>query len=303
MSEEAPPTAKVHWLRGMILGSAGILLALALAWFAGTVAIPAWSICRDMERCHADCSDRTTTVRQKLETLGGPKQALRRLSLYLRLPERLAPHRQQAVSLLGGCGDRALPKLLELLGHPDQNVRKMAAAGLAEIKDARAVEPLIAALNDEYCFVRYWSAVGLGHLGDARAIEPLIGRLKDADGAVRTMAAWALVRVGDHRASQPLITALRDDHQDVLMRCYAAEALGRLGDARAVDPLIEALKDKADVLRCYAAGALGVLGDARAVAPLKAMLHDQDSTIKAAARSALQQIEQATKERRRKESP
>jgi hypothetical protein len=63
--------------------------------------------------------------------------------------------------------------------------RKEAARVLAQISNARAVEPLIAALKDEDWRVREGATDALGQIGDARAVEPLIAALKDEDEWVR----------------------------------------------------------------------------------------------------------------------
>lgn len=124
--------------------------------------------------------------------------------------------------------------------------RNEAASNLGELGDTRAVEPLIAALKDDYTIVR-WSVVNaLGKLGEqlkeptlsTRIMGPLITVLRDYDSDVQRSAAKAL---GKMRAVEPLIVALKDNNRR--LRMYAADELGRLGDARAVEPLIVYLKD------------------------------------------------------------
>jgi len=67
-------------------------------------------------------------------------------------------------------------------------VRGLAAEALGQLDDARAVEPLIAALQDEDAHVRRAAGQVLGGLGDP-AIEPLIAALRDEDRYVREKAA------------------------------------------------------------------------------------------------------------------
>ncbi len=92
---------------------------------------------------------------------------------------------------------------------------------LGRVGDTRAVEPLIAALNDENEHE---------HLG-----------LRQEEGKTCLYAA-VLGMLGDTRAVEPLIAALENENDRVCG--YAAEALGKLGDARAVEPLIAALKNR-----------------------------------------------------------
>jgi hypothetical protein len=130
-------------------------------------------------------------------------------------------------------------------------------------------------LKDEGADVRCGAAEALGKLGDARAVEPLIACLEELDWAVRNSAAIALGNLRDARAVEPLIACLKA--QDARVRASAAIALGNLGDARAAEPLIACLKDKDAGGRSSAAIALGNLGDARAVSELVDALPDWDA--------------------------
>ena len=72
---------------------------------------------------------------------------------------------------------------------------------LGELKDKRAVEPLIEALRDygsiDYSgSIRFGAASALGILKDRRAVEPLVQTLKDKSEVVRRYAAEALDRLG-----------------------------------------------------------------------------------------------------------
>ena len=84
-----------------------------------------------------------------------------------------------------------------------EDVRRLAAGALGELGDARAVEPLIAALKDESEVVRWSAARTLGELGNARAVEPLKELLGDEDAAVRTAAAEALKRLRGQSEGKP----------------------------------------------------------------------------------------------------
>ena len=80
--------------------------------------------------------------------------------------------------------------LIQELKDKDSNVRAYTAKALVGIKDARAVEPLIAALKDndredDFHQVRLSVADALGEIGDKRAINPLIENLTDRDSNER----------------------------------------------------------------------------------------------------------------------
>ena len=194
-----------------------------------------------------------------------------------------------AARALGELGDaRAVQPLIAALAYNDWNVRRGAANALGQLGGALAVEPLIAALGDQDWGVREAAARALGKLGDARAVQPLIAALADQDSTVREAAARELGKLGDARAVQPLIAALAD--QDSTVREAAARELGKLGDARAVQSLIAALGDKERGVREAAARALGELGDARAVQPLIAALADENPRVREAAADALGEL-------------
>jgi len=185
-----------------------------------------------------------------------------------------------SIEILVKLGDVAVGPLIVALNNKDPKIRNGVAKALGLLGDARAVEPLIAALGD--INVRRAAAVALGQLGDARAMEPLIAALGDNDLFFSADSACALGQLGDARAVEALIAAFKNKHSQ-----QAAHALGQLGDARAVEPLIAALMSGFSTVRLRAIFALGQLGDSRAVEPLTAVLRnasylcEQDDAVKA----------------------
>lgn len=69
-----------------------------------------------------------------------------------------------------------------------------AAVALGNLKDQKAIQPLIQALQDENATVRSLAAHSLGELNDISAEEPLTQALKDEDASVRYEASEALKR-------------------------------------------------------------------------------------------------------------
>ena len=223
--------------------------------------------------------------------------------------------RKAAANTLGQIGDaRAVEPLIAALKDEYWSVCQAAAGALVKI-GVPAVEPLIAVLRWDKDVRQGQAAAGaLGQIGDARAVEPLIAALKEEIRSVRRDAATALGQIGDARAVEPLIAALKD--QDMYTCEAAAEALDNLGwqphrsetgavywvakrqwnrcveiGTPAVKPLIAALKDKDNKrVRAAAAGALGQIGDRRAVEPLIAALKDQDMYTCEAAAEALDNL-------------
>lgn len=74
-------------------------------------------------------------------------------------------------------------------------IRLAVIIALIRIKDERAIELLVSALEDEYSQVRWWAACALERIGDERAIDSLASALKDEDPRVREMASRALASI------------------------------------------------------------------------------------------------------------
>ena len=66
---------------------------------------------------------------------------------------------------------------------------------LGKVKDRRAVEGLIAALNHKDSNVREKAAEALGEVKDPKSVEPLIAILKDKEETIREVAAKALEKI------------------------------------------------------------------------------------------------------------
>jgi HEAT repeat protein len=127
---------------------------------------------------------------------------------------------------------QAVTALTELLmDDPDMGVRGQAAAALGQIG---AAEPLIRALHAPDAQLRQIVTQALGQVRDPRAVGPLIGALRDSHGEVRQQVAFVLAKIGP-AAVAPLIDALR--HPDPFIRWNVARVLGSIGDPRALPEL------------------------------------------------------------------
>jgi len=157
-------------------------------------------------------------------------------------------------------------------------------------RDAEAdeeIESLIQSLRSKKLFKTQtpWdTAKALGELGDARAVEPLIEALENKQILVRMEAAKALGKIGNTRAVEPLIEALQS------LPGTASEALARIGDPRAVEPIIEMLRHAHPLARVKVAEALGEIGDERALEPLAQALVDEKPNVREAAEDAIEKI-------------
>jgi hypothetical protein len=83
-------------------------------------------------------------------------------------------------------GDPDISDLVQKLsGGGDFRVRVQAALQLGKLKESKALEPLIKALDDKEASVRAAAAAALKTLGDKRAVEPLREHRLDRSDAVR----------------------------------------------------------------------------------------------------------------------
>lgn len=128
--------------------------------------------------------------------------------------------------------------------------------------------------------LRTWAAEELGELRDSRAVDPLIGALTASEDDVSGAAFQALSGMG----ADALIAALATDDSEV--RREIANSLGARGESGAADALFEVLEREQGAARLAYAAALAKLGDARALEPLLSLL-ETDDDVQVAAIDAL----------------
>lgn len=123
--------------------------------------------------------------------------------------------------------------LIRTLGY--ESVRKRAVKELVRIGEP-AVLPLIDALKaGNPNLTRQGAAMALGEIRDVRAIEPLVEVLMKDELSIREAAVDAVAKIGEP-AVRRLIKALKDG--DEYTRYWVAGALVDIG-APAVGPLVE----------------------------------------------------------------
>ncbi len=143
----------------------------------------------------------------------------------------------------GLTGDAALLHLLEMVKHPDPDIRLKAAFALSKRGNGQAVDSLIEALEDDSFSIRRRAASALGKLGDQRAVDPLSSLMHyDENGSVRAAATVAIGEIGDPSAIEALTSALENgDRLDV--RYAAGRALHTISEQypEAIQPLVDDL--------------------------------------------------------------
>jgi HEAT repeat protein len=229
----------------MALWTAGILLALGLAWFTGTsvgalmetrkaVEFHDWEK-DEMER-HALGQGNAGVDLEPLppeKVFGSREKALHRLSWYVSLPDRIAPHKGGAALLLVPFGRAAVPKLIVLLHHSDPKVRERAAEALGDISPApmEAAPALLNALNDPADRVRMESVNALRSMGPQQpgVVAGLANALKDRYKWTRSSAGRILGDFGpEARSAIPALQEASENGNDPYSAWVAAEALNKI---------------------------------------------------------------------------
>ncbi|MBI5668911.1 MAG: HEAT repeat domain-containing protein [Chloroflexi bacterium] len=122
-----------------------------------------------------------------------------------------------------------MKQLLADLRGFDKAKRRTAVMKLGMVGGDQAVRALIMTVRNEHedLIARGRAAFMLGQLKDQRAVEPLIQALTAPGHQTPVFAAEALGKIGDRRAIMPLLTLLDSDNN--AFREAALEALKRLG--------------------------------------------------------------------------
>ena len=121
---------------------------------------------------------------------------------------------------------KGLIKALEYKKGTDPIILRSAAANaLGELRDIRAIDPLITALRDENEYFRRDVVGALGLLSDSRVVNPLIAALNDNDSEVRNIAAKSLGQIGAIEAT-PYLSKMLMDKVDI--RATVVETLDKL---------------------------------------------------------------------------
>lgn len=146
-------------------------------------------------------------------------------------PELIKRYLLFSKTLAGWARDRALESMkdfgadlveptLELLSHPDEDVRAAALVVAGGFDDPRIVPATIELLSDPDWWLRITAADTLGRFADPRAVEPLIELLSDSEA--RWAAVEALGRIGDVRALPALARLLQDPAPEVRIEVLVA---------------------------------------------------------------------------------
>lgn len=180
----------------------------------------------------------------------------------------------------------ALRRCIRAEDYAEQAEAMTAAEDALLRAGSEAVPALIDALKDDAWGVIMGAVYVLGELRDVRAVQPLIERLAHSDDHVQHAIADALLKIGSITV-RPLIHALRG-HEDGRVRRAAAGILGVFRDPLATPALLNALAEDTPEVRAAAAASLGSTADVSAVEGLIwALENDESAAVREAAARAL----------------
>ena len=210
-------------------------------------------------------------------------------------------------------GEPAVAPLISLLKEGTKEVRKGSATALGEIRDDRAIDPLVELLkSDSDSQVRKAAAIAIsgfdrefdeniraicavekedwsGAISFGKAsISPLSVAAKSSNKSVKKAALKTLGEIRDPDSLEVLFDIHKNADDEIKM--VIDEALGKIKDSRAVDLLISDLDCRSKEIRYSAANALGIIKDRRAVDPLIRILNDEYEWVRQASAKALGQI-------------
>jgi HEAT repeat protein len=131
--------------------------------------------------------------------------------------------RETAVVELAKIGVPAVPGALAVLAHGEVYLGRMGAARvLGQIRDARAIKPLVGALADEYFSVREEASRALIAIGGTTTVDEILGALEQGGDNFLEAAAATLGPLGDRRALPALEKLARHPNADVAKAASAA---------------------------------------------------------------------------------
>ena len=190
--------------------------------------------------------------------------------------------------------DALIKQEIEKLGDDSGETKEAAFRTLVEI-GADAVEPLISTLKSET--LRESAAKALGEIRDKRAIEPLV-EVMHSEGWDRFAAALALTKLGDERGLGFFDVCIHPDPMvdNFLFRRFAALYLGELkkgceGNSRAIEILMKAYETEEEpAVRRDIVQSLGNIGNISVKNTLNKALNDQDDEVQQAAKEALAKL-------------
>lgn len=114
-----------------------------------------------------------------------------------------------------------------------------AAFDLGNLKDKKAIDPLLKALKDNNPQVKKFAAISVGKFLDPKAVEPLLKLTRDKDNHVRYGAVVGLSGYKQDAIASRFIELLNDMESDKDIKLAILNAIEGYKDNNLVDPLLD----------------------------------------------------------------
>lgn len=219
-----------------------------------------------------------TEITYSIKNLGGSFQNLIKL-----LGGSDLAKRKEAMERLISIGNEAVLPLISSLEKNDPSEYGGIIEVLGEIKDPRAVKPLIEKLSTEDPLVRYLIIEALIKIDER---DMLIDALENKDHKVRSGICEVLGNIKEEKALPLLLNILKDDNNDDVKES-AAMAISNIGSSDTIEPLMALLYDRNSKTVVYSIEALGELNASESFNILVEKLSDYNSLVRAAAAESL----------------
>lgn len=167
-----------------------------------------------------------TETNQATESIQDETEIDQAILAYLRCIDFDCPEKLNDLVALGPDAVEPLVMLLKHGAPPDMaaqltrditTVRLRSVIALGALEDPRAVDPLVAAMEDPNPLVRAEIATALGRFsGEDAALATLLRTLGDSDPLVREMTVGALERLGNEEALTALRSAAKSESADYI---------------------------------------------------------------------------------------
>ena len=185
-----------------------------------------------------------------------------------------------------------LPKLLELTGAPEEDLRNAVIITLGESGDETVITPLINILNNpkESIPIRKTAALALGKIGNSQASTALVNGLKETSAPLLLAVIEALGKIKDKSCLPSLADCLNDKEKSAEVHRAIVDVLGEIKDPSCVSVIVPFTDDSRDRFRWSAANSLGKIGSEAGVTPLVKLLKDEFADIRQISAEALGNI-------------
>jgi HEAT repeat protein len=202
------------------------------------------------------------------------------------LPRASTSQQMELLEILAQFADeQAAVHLIDMVSHPNPDIRQKIARLFGTSGSPRVVESLKILTTDSHGTVRAAAYSALGWLSSEHEIDLLMAGLDDPYAEVRDASLGALIIIG----GPDVVARLTEDlyHPEAERQRLAVTGLGWIGEAEVVPPLLRAVSHPVPAVRKSALHALVRIGEVAEIGPIQLALKDENTGVRKAAVSAL----------------